>query len=123
MEKKDIAGLLLKIGVILYIGSSLLMIIFGIFWIIPRPYWLIISVLAFIGLLSFVIGGFMRKKDRSYKVVIIGITMIFGGIFLNSLVFGIGDIFTGFSIIVPIIIILGIIFVIIGALTEDRSVS
>jgi len=120
MEMKDIAGLLLKIGIILYIGSSILMIIFGIIWVIPRQYWLVISILAFMGLLSFAIGGFMKKKDKSYRVVIIGTTIILGGIFLNSLVFGIGGIFTAISSIIPVLVILGIIIVIYGALVKER---
>jgi hypothetical protein len=122
MRKKNIGEWLVIIGILMFIGSISLTIIFTVLSISLKQYWLIISLLALMALFSFVIGGFMRKKDKSYRLLIIGVTMMVGGTFLNSLFFLIGEIFW---VIAPpitvILIILGISFVISGALMENEE--
>lgn len=62
----------------------------------------------------------MKEKDWSYKLVIVGLIIFLSGVFLNIISLFISALLS-ISFISPIIIIIGVIFVVIGALKNEKE--
>lgn len=121
MEKKKVGGLLVFISLILYIASYFLLYIFLILDGIFITYLWIVGILAIAGISSTLIGGLMAKRDRGSWLLLIGLIMIFGAIFLDVFFFLWTEIFASLSLPIGILIVMGFIIVGIGGLTKDEK--
>jgi len=121
MEKKEVGGLLVFISLILFIGSYFLFGIFIILGGIFIKYLWIVGILTIAGIISVLIGGLMGKKDIGYWLVLIGVIMIFGAIFLDVFYILMSEIFTSFTWIIVILFIMGFISIVIGGLMENKK--
>ncbi len=121
MEKKEVEGLLVFIGLILFIGAYFLFNIFIFLGGIFITYLWIVSILTIVGMISVLIGGLMGKKDLGSWLVLIGVILIFGALFLDVFFFLMSEIFAPFTWIIGILFIMGFISVVIGGLTENEK--
>jgi len=121
MEKKEVGGLLVFISLILFIGSYFLFGIFIILGGIFIKYLWIVGILTIAGIISVLIGGLMGKKDLGYWLVLFGVIMIFGAIFLDVFYILRSEIFTSFEWINVILLIMGFISIVIGGLMENKK--
>lgn len=85
MEKLDIGNNLIVIGLILYIASVPLYIISAMIWGIAPIGFTLDCILIIIGLVCIIIGGKWSKKSKDYWLVIIGLILVLGGLFLESI--------------------------------------
>jgi len=121
MEKQVIGNRLVLVGLILYISSIFFLVIIAIFWSRLRYVYLIVCILTILGLINIVIGSLMRKKDVGYWLVLIGVIMLLGVIFLNALAFiERGILMVVYTYSYPFLIIFSLIFIVAGGLTKEK---
>ncbi|MFW9873789.1 MAG: hypothetical protein ACFFG0_11845 [Candidatus Thorarchaeota archaeon] len=123
MEKKDLGDSLILIGIILSIGAIPLYLISAMVWEIALLGFTIDSIIIIIGLTSIIIGGLWAKKSRDYWFVLIGLILILGGLFLESI--NITTNLIGIQPFIPypistIMWVMGIIFAIVGGLMKKE---
>jgi hypothetical protein len=123
MEKIDLGNKLILIGIILYIGVVPLYLISAMVWEISLLGFAIDGIIIIIGLTSIVIGGIWAKKSRDYWFVLIGLILILGGLFLESI--NITANLTGIQMLIPYPISqimwgTGIVFAILGGLMKKK---
>ncbi|MFX0005046.1 MAG: hypothetical protein ACFE9C_07775 [Candidatus Hodarchaeota archaeon] len=85
MEKLDIGNNLIVIGIILYIVAIPLYIISAMVWGIAPIGFILDCILIITGLACIIIGGNWAKKSKDYWLVIIGLILILGGMFLEAM--------------------------------------
>jgi hypothetical protein len=121
MEKKEGGGLLIFIGLILFIGSYFLYYIFVFLAGIFITYLWIVNILAIMGIINVLVGGIMAKKDLGSWLVLIGVILIFGALFLGVFFVLMSEIFAPFTWIIGILFIMGLSSVVIGGLKENEK--
>ncbi len=122
VDKLDIGNKLIVIGLILYIGAVPLYIISAMVWDIALIGFVIDCILIITGLTCIIIGGKWAKKSRDYWLVLIGLILILGGLFLEA--FNISANIFGLRMCIPyptslIMLIIGFTIVIIGSLMKE----
>ncbi|MFX1488121.1 MAG: hypothetical protein ACFFBI_03170 [Promethearchaeota archaeon] len=123
MEKKNLGDKLILIGIILSIGAVPLYLISAMIWEISLLGFTIDIIIIIIGLTSIIIGGIWAKKSRDYWFVLIGLILILGGLFLESI--NITTNLIGIQPFIPYPISpmmwgMGIIFAIVGGLMKKE---
>ncbi len=121
MANKNVGNKLIKIGLIVFVWSMCLNIIFVLLAGTVTPYLWIIVVLAFIGIICIVIGALKGKKDAGVLLVIIGFIQIFLSLELSVISNLFGGTITFLLIIIPLLIIAGIICIVIGGLIPEKK--
>ncbi|MFX0000087.1 MAG: hypothetical protein ACFE9Q_06470 [Candidatus Hodarchaeota archaeon] len=122
MDKLDIGNKLIVIGLILYIGAVPLYIISAMIWEITPIGFIIDCILIITGLTCIIMGGNWAKKSRDYWLVLIGLILILGGLFLEAI--NISANISGIFIYIPyptstVLLIIGITLAIIGGLMKE----
>ena len=72
------------------------------------------------GIASTIVGGIKMKYDIKSWIVLSGILMIVVSLMLASLFMGLGGILSSYMSIPPIIIVIGLACVVIGALSSEK---
>ncbi len=125
LDKLDIGNKLIVIGLILYIGSVPLYIISAMVWEIALIGFVIDCILIITGLTCIILGANWAKKSRDYWLVLIGLILILGGLFLEAM--NISANIIGLRMYIPyptslVMLIIGFIIVIIGGLMKEKKI-
>ncbi|MFW9971112.1 MAG: hypothetical protein ACFFDF_13035 [Candidatus Odinarchaeota archaeon] len=123
MEKVDFGNNLIVIGLIIYILVVPLYIISAMVWGIAPIGFVLDCILIITGLTCIIIGGKWAKKSKDYWLVITGLILVLGSLFLEAInisanIFGL-RMFIPFPISL-IILSTGIFIAIIGGLMKKR---
>ena len=108
-------------GLILFIGAYFLYYVCVFLGGIFITYLWIVSTLTIVGIINVLIGGLMGKKDLGFWLVLIGVILIFGAIFLGFFFVLMSEIFAPFTWTIGILLIMGFSSVVIGGLTENKN--
>ena len=99
VEKLDIGNNLIVLGVILYIVAIPLYILSAMVWGIAPIGFILDCILIITGLACIIIGGRWAKKSKDYWLVIIGLILVLGGLFLEAI--NISANISGLSMFIP----------------------
>jgi hypothetical protein len=118
--QKSLAWRLIFSGLILVVINTIVYILLVLSWSVFLDFYWVVILLSSVGIISLIIGGIQMKYDLSSWVVLSGAIIIFIVFILSSLFMGLGGNLLRFTTIIPILIFIGLTFIVIGGLTNKK---